>query len=207
MQVPTVSIKIKGLKALEALGTQNNLLAGLNLKGAGAATAKMKGLGAGAGQLVDFETKRVFMTPDGVRVVQEFDGHVLLNGKGATKVVVKGGKGAASTVIVKGGKGAAKTVIVKGAVAKGALATSPIAQGAIVTKGPVVVKVAAAKSAMVPGAALSAKGLGWSLGLGGLGPWLALGAVGLAATGVYLYLRARNMEQTPDEDHDFEAPL
>lgn len=88
-------------------------------------------------------------------------------------------------------------VATKGALAKG-----------LGAKSGVVVKGSGVKAVMVPGAALSAKGLGWSLGLGGFGPWLALGALGLAATGIYFYLRAQAMERLPEPpEGDFESPM
>lgn len=167
MEVPTVSIKIKGLDAIQALSGKGQLLGTLKVP-AGAAAAK----GPASLKFTELEAKRVIVTKKGL-VLQEIEGHAVLEGS----------NGFAAT--------------------KSAVTT----KGALGTKGGVVVKSAAAKSAIVPGAALSAKGLGWSLGLGGLGPWLALGALGLAATGVYFYLRAQRMETEADDGGDFESAM
>lgn len=91
---------------------------------------------------------------------------------------------------------------------------------AVVTKAAAVTKAASVKGAGVAavsgaattkgaigtGAALSAKTVGWSLGLGGFGPWLALGALGLAATGVYLYLRSQQVQDALEEPDEFGTP-
>jgi hypothetical protein len=74
------------------------------------------------------------------------------------------------------------------------------------TKGLGAKSAIATKGAVGTSAALSAKHLGWSLGLGGIGPWLVLGAVGLAAAGVYMYLRAQQEADMLPEPDEFESP-
>ncbi len=154
MEAPTISIKIKGLTAIEALSKKGQLLSGL--KGS---TASLK--------LGELEAKKILVTKNGL-VLKEIEGHAVLDvPKAATKAAAKGAAGKAA-VVVKG-----------------------------------------AKAAVVPGTAMSAKGLGWSLGLGGFGPWLALGALGLAATGLYFYLRAQTMDRMPPQANqleDIDAP-
>jgi hypothetical protein len=86
------------------------------------------------------------------------------------------------------------------------LAPAALGKTGAVAKGVGAKSAVASKSVVSTGAALSAKGLGWSLGLGGLGPWLVLGAVGLAATGVYMYLRAQQEEDALREADEFESP-
>jgi hypothetical protein len=161
MEVPTISIKIKGLNAIEALSGKGQLLGGLKMQGG---LASMK--------ITELEAKRVLVTKKGL-ILQEVEGHAVFDvPKAATKAATKG------------------------AIAKGMGAKS-----AIVVKG------SGMKAVMVPTAAMSAKGLGWSLGLGGFGPWLALGALGLAATGVYFYLRAQAMESAPEQLEDIDSPI
>ncbi len=153
MEAPTVSIKIKGLQAIEAFTKKGQLLSGL--KGS---TTSLK--------LGEIEAKKVLVTKNGL-VLKEIEGHAVLDApKAAAKAAAKG-----------------------------------VGKGAVVVKG--------AKAAVVPGTAMSAKGLGWSLGLGGFGPWLALGALGLAATGLYFYLRAQTMDRIPPQAsqlEDIDAP-
>jgi len=94
----------------------------------------------------------------------------------------------------------AKVAATKAAVAKAAVGKVALAKGA--SQGAVV----GSKVALGSSAAMSAKSVGWSLGLGGLGPWLALGALGLAATGIYLYLRSQQPQDAFEEPDEFEAP-
>ncbi len=160
MEAPTVTIKIKGLKAIHALGG----------KGA-AGGVKIKGLAVGKGaamKVAEVETTRVVATKGGlVMQATEIETHVMAGAKG------------------KAAMGAKTAMVTKGAAAKSAVA---------------------GKGAVGTGAALSAKGIGWSLGLGGFGPWLVLGALGLTAAGIYLYLRADQEEELQLDQDPFEAP-
>lgn len=97
----------------------------------------------------------------------------------------------AITKVASGKAVIGKAAVTKAAVAKGAT------QGALT----------GSKAVYGTGAALAAKSAGWSLGLGGLGPWLALGALGLAATGIYLYLRAQQSEDALQDPDEFESPV
>jgi hypothetical protein len=73
------------------------------------------------------------------------------------------------------------------------VAKSSVAQGAIGAKSGSAAKVAISGAASKGAGAAMYKGIGWNLWLGGLGPWLVLGSVGMAAMGVYFYLRAQRL--------------
>ena len=92
MEVPAVSIKIKGLQAIEALGGKGGLLAGLKAKG-----------GAAAVKLGELEAKRVLLTKKGALILGEVEGN-LFGPKAATL-----GKGALGTKGAMVAKGAAAT--------------------------------------------------------------------------------------------------
>jgi hypothetical protein len=145
MDAPTISIKIKGLQAVDAL----NSLGGLKINGVNA----LVGMGR-------MEANRAAMAGKGLMMREmEMEGNrMLLQAKGA---------------------GMAKTTVTTGAQATAVGAKSAAAG---------TTKVAGAAGAAMFGS----KGLG-SLWLGGLGPWLVLTSLGLAATGIYFYLRAQRM--------------
>jgi hypothetical protein len=162
MDVPTISIKIRGLQALEAMNGNGQLLGGVKIKGANALMG-----------LREIEGNRALMAKKGMMLRE-----VEIEGR---RMMLQPQTG---------------TTAAKGMVAKTASATSTM-------------KGVAAKGAVVSGTgAVAAHGVGWGLGLGGLGPWLALAALGLAATGIYFYMRAQQLAQASAQDAgEFEQPV
>jgi hypothetical protein len=167
MDAPTISIKIKGLQALNAL---NGGLGGVKINGANA----LLGMGG-------MEANRAVMAQKGLLMREmEMEGNRMMlaqppNGAGA------GIAKAAATTNAATGTTAATT------------ATNVGAKSAAVagTKG------------LGGGAAVKSMGYYYSPWLGALGPWVILASVGLAATGIYFYLRAqRMMLEGPSRDHD-----
>jgi len=132
---------------------------------------------AAGAKLGELEATRVLATKKGL----------LLHGVELEAPCVPAASKTAAGKAALGGKAA----LAKGAVAKGATSS----------------KVVGGKAALGTGAALSAKSAGLGLGLGGLGPWLALGALGLAATGIYLYLRAQQPQDAFQEPDELESPV
>jgi hypothetical protein len=174
MDVPTISIKIRGLQALEAMNGNGQIMGGVKIKG-------MKALMG----------------------LRELDGNrrALMAKKGMLmrEVEMEGGRRMMMQPLTPPTPPMDTATAVKGAVAK-------------TTSGASTLKGVAAKGAIVSGtgagAAATAHGLGWGLGLGGLGPWLALAALGLAATGIYFYMRAQQLAQAANEDNgDLEPPV
>lgn len=154
MDAPTISIKIRGLQALEAMRGNGQLLGGVKIQGANALMG-----------LREMEGNRAVMAKKGMMLREvELEGRRMML------------------------QPPAPTTAAKGVVAKSAPATSAV-------------KGIAAKGAVVSGTgAAAAHGIGWGLGLGGLGPWLALAALGLAATGIYFYMRAQQLAQASAQD-------
>ncbi len=148
MDAPTISIKIKGLQAVDAL----NNLGGLKINGANALL-----------RMGEIEANRAALAGKGAMMREmEMEGNrMLLQAKGA---------------------GAAKTSVA-------ATTTNAVAGGA---KSAAVGTTKVAGAAPVGATMFGSKGLG-ALWLGGLGPWLVLTSLGLAATGIYFYLRAQRM--------------
>jgi hypothetical protein len=157
MDAPSISIKIRGLQALEAMNGNGQLMGGIKIKGAGALMG-----------LREIEGNRAIMAKKGL-MMRELE----LEGR---RMMLQPSNGATAA---------------KGAITKGTTATATM-------------KGVAAKSAVVSGAggAAAMSSVGWGLGLGGLGPWLALAALGLAATGIYFYLRAQQLAKASTEDLD-----
>jgi hypothetical protein len=154
MDAPTISIKIRGLQALEAMNGNGQLLGGMKIQGANTLMG-----------LRELEGNRALMAKKGMMLREvELEGRRMMlqqsNGTAAAKGMVA--KTTSATTTMKG-------VATKGAVASGTGVTA-------------------------------AHGIGWGLGLGGLGPWLALAALGLAATGIYFYMRAQQLAQASGED-------
>ena len=171
MDAPTISIKIRGLQALEAMNGNGQVMGGVKIKG-------MKAL-MGLRELDG--NRRALMAKKGMLMRE-------IEMEGGRRMMMQPPSPPMDTA------GA-----VKGVVAKGSSATSTL-------------KGVAAKGALVSGtgagAAATAHGLGWGLGLGGLGPWLALAALGLAATGIYFYMRAQQLAQAAAEDNgDLDPPV
>ena len=163
MDVPTISIKIRGLQALEAMNGNGQLLGGVKIQGANALM-----------RLPEMEGNRAIMAKKGMMLREvELEGRRMMlqppNATTATKGMVA--------------KTASATSTMKGVAAKGAVVSGT---GAVAAHG---------------------MGYGWGLGLGGLGPWLALAALGLAATGIYFYMRAQQLAEASGQDpHDLEQP-
>jgi hypothetical protein len=163
--VPTISIKINGLQALN----DGQILGGAKLNGANLAMmgedgnralmAKKAALLMRGGGEMEMEGKRMILLQPS-------------NGAGMTK-------GALGSSGAGGGAVGAKSAVATNAAMSGAPAATANSGAA------------AAKSASA--AAASAKGMGWNLALGGFGPWLVLGSLGIAAVGLYFYLRAERM--------------
>jgi hypothetical protein len=170
MEVPAVSIKIKGMDAINALAGKGQLLGGMKLKGA-AALGQLEGarLGAAKGLTVsglELETEKVILGKHGFAIAEiEAKGPILLK-SGAAK----------SAGVAKGA-----TLACKGAAAKGSAGTIWTAKG------------------------LS---LGLGVGLGAVGPFLVLAALGLGATGIYLYRRNKKLDAQDilDEEAELESP-
>jgi hypothetical protein len=162
MDAPSISIKIRGLQALEALNGNGQLMGGIKIKG----TQALMGLREIEGN------RRAVMANKGMMMRE-------IEMEGRRQMMMQPTQGATAA---------------KGAVTKGTTATVSTVKGV------------AAKTAVVSGASAGAggaaalNGVGWGLGLGGLGPWLALAALGLAATGVYFYLRAQQLAKASAED-------
>jgi hypothetical protein len=183
MEAPLLSIKVKGLDALQ----------GLTIKGPGLGALKVKGLGAIGARGIEFETLRAGTAKaakgvtlravdlEGVKLATTSKGTVLTAtgvDHGCELLTIKGAKAAAAsgtTKTIAVGKGAtALKLKVAGTAAKGAVCTPPCASGTIWS-----------------GTGLS---LGLGLGLGAWGPVLLLGTAGLVAAGIYLYRRNRELE-------------
>ena len=181
MDAPTISIKIRGLQALEALNGNGQL----------AGTMKIKGANALMGLREMENNRRAIMTKKGMMMREmEMEGRRMMlqpsnmNGMNGGMNGMNGGMNG-----MNGGMNGMSAT--KGAVAKSGSTVGATMKGA------------AAKGAVVSGAGAAsygAKGVGWGLGLGGLGPWLALAALGLAATGIYFYMRAQQLAQSAAED-------
>lgn len=157
-----------------------NAIPSLSAKGPLVGVVKLKGAAAGTAAVTglhELEAGRAVVTKKGVLLY----GAELEPDCIAGLAKASGGKAALGKAAL-GKAGVSKAVIVKSAATGG-------------------------KAAIGTGAALSAKSVGWGLGLGGLGPWLALGALGLAATGIYLYLRSQQPEAEIQEPDDFESPV
>jgi hypothetical protein len=172
MDVPTISIKIRGLQALEALNGNGQLLGGMKMQGGNALMG-----------LREIEGNRAIMAKKGMML---------------REIEMEGGRRMMLQPPPDGGATAAK-----GMVAKTTAATSTMTSATSTVKG------VAAKGAVVSGTgAVAAHGVGWGLGLGGLGPWLALAALGLAATGIYFYMRAQQLAQASGHDmSDLDQPV
>jgi hypothetical protein len=176
MDAPTISIKIRGLQALEALNGNGQLLGGMKIQGGNA----VMGLREIEGN------RRAIMAKKGMMMREvEIEGRrrMMLQATDPTT-----------------------TANAKGLVAKTASATSMATSPATSTA---TIKGVAAKGAAATGTgALAAHGVGWGLGLGGLGPWLALAALGLAATGIYFYMRAQQLAAASVHDNsDLDQPV
>jgi hypothetical protein len=176
MDAPTISIKINGLRAVDGLNGQ--LLGGIKIKGANAI------LGMGGR-----EANRAMMGQNGLmmRMREMEDGRRMMQGpmQGPMQPMQSMQSMQPAMQPIQPPNGIAE-------IAKGSAATTKAAAGG------------AAKSAgLGGGAAYHSKGLAMSLWLGGFGPWLVLGSLGLAATGIYFYLRAqRMMLERGDEEYD-----
>jgi hypothetical protein len=145
-----ISIKIKGLQAIDALN-RGQLLGGVKIQGVNALLG-MRGM--------------------------EANGALMNKGLLMREVEIEGNR----MMLMQPSQGA-------GAVKAPALSAVAPKSAAAMTKG----AGAAATTKSVGVAALSTKGWGYGLWLGGFGPWLVLGSLGLAATGVYFYLRAQRL--------------
>jgi hypothetical protein len=176
MDAPTISIKIRGLQALEALNGNGQLLGGMKIQGGNA----LMGLREMEGN------RRAIMAKKGMMMR---GGEIEMEGR--RRMMMQAAPDPTTT-----------TANAKGMVAKTASATSAATT-------PATIKGAAAKGAAVSGTGvLASHGVGWGLGLGGLGPWLALAALGLAATGIYFYMRAQQLAAiSAHETNDLDQPV
>jgi hypothetical protein len=173
MDAPTISIKIRGLQALQALNGNGQLVGGMQIQGGNA----LMGLREIDGN------RRALMAKKGMMM----GGEVEMEGR--RRMILQ----AADPTT---------TANAKGMIGKTASATS-------MATSPATIKGVAAKGAAASGTgALAAHGVGWGLGLGGLGPWLALAALGLAATGIYFYMRAQQLAAASTRDtSDLDQPM
>lgn len=209
METAAISIKVKGADAIRILTRDGQLLVGLKGKGA-AAAAK------GAVKVGELEATRAAAVGKGValRSLEVEGGRVVGAGKALT---IQGGE-VEATYVVNGTGTAAKTMTVpKGVVAaKAASGKVAAASGKAAAKAAVVAPVVAG-AALAPGQAALAAGkgaatsagtiwtgtgfsLGLGLGLGALGPILVVSALGLIATGVYLYRRNQRWVPYAEEE-------
>lgn len=167
MEAPSITIKYKGLAALHALGQDPLLSPGTAILGKGA----LKGT-------AEIETKRLAATGKGT---------VLKTTEVETKWVAVKSKGAACPLGYTNCewtfKGAGKALGSKTAATKVAVAGGKTAASG----GQVAMAAAKGSGTIWTGTGFS---LGLGLGLGALGPVLALGALGLTATGIYLYRKS-----------------
>jgi hypothetical protein len=175
MDAPTISIKIRGLQAVDALNN-GQLLGGLKLNGGNVMMA-MRNMGDG---------NRMMMAKKGL-LMREME----MEGNRMMLLQQQGGGGNAVTA------------------AKSALASAP-SPASVSSSASNVIAGKSATTAAVSGAAskgggvMIGKGLGLNLWLGGLGPWLVLGSVGMAAMGLYFYLRAQRLMLASGGEEEFD---
>jgi len=133
-------------------------------------------------------------------------------GKGGAAAKGAGAKGAGAAACKKGGAmkmvagvapgqgaGAAKVAVASGASANLPLVAPKVAVAASQVAAPVAAGAATATKAAAAGTIWNGTGmsLGLGLGLGALGPVLALSALGLCATGIYMYGQRAVLDSTP----------
>jgi hypothetical protein len=171
MDAPTISIKIRGLQAVDALNN-GQLLGGLKING-GSAMMAMRGM----------DGNRMMMAKKGLLMREmEMEGNRMMMAQPTPMGNMANAAPAAKTTLA-----AAPASVPASNVVAAKSATTAAVSGAA-TKG---------------GAVGITKGIGLNLWLGGLGPWLVLGSVGMAAMGLYFYLRAqRLMLGNGDEELD-----
>lgn len=200
METAAISIKVKGADAIRILTQDGQLLVGLKGKGAAA-------VGKGAAlKISEIEAARIGAVGKGValrsleieggRIVGAGKALAIEGGEVEATYVMKGTGTAAKTAVVKNGVVAVKGVSAKAAAKAAAVSPAAVLAPAVITPGKAVVvagKGAAAGSAAGSGAGTIWTGTGFSLGLGlglgAMGPILLIAALGLIATGVYLFKR------------------
>lgn len=204
METASITIKLKGAKALQVLNGKG-LLSVAKLKGAGAALAPAGLAKAAAVPAAEVEGVALLGNTTNVVGATEIEG---------THIATATGNTGAQAVSAK--VSAAKSSLAKPAALTGKMvaAQAPSAQAlgagasSAAVKLPALSAATASKSALTAGKAATGTiwsgtglSLGLGLGLGAVGPALLLGALGLTATGIYLYRRNRHdPEAGPDPD-------
>jgi hypothetical protein len=210
MDAPMISIKLKGLQAIQALNANGGQfmgpMMGMNLNGGGI-LVRLKDMDNGRMMLkmkngmmmmrdMDMEGKRMLLLQPASPPPPP---PVPLAAKAATKIAIAPAAPAmeAMAAAKTSSVAAAKTAMSAAGAGKTALAVASAPAAIATTKS---AALSVAKSAAVPAAA-ALSGLGWGLALGALWPWIALGSAGLAATGIYFYVQARRMvTEVPEWD-------
>jgi hypothetical protein len=194
MDTSTISIKVKGIDAINALTGKGQLLSGMKLKG----IATSQGI---VWKAAEFEVAKVGAA-SGMAGAAEVETTALATKKGLVLKSIECEGGTLCPLVTNAGAPSA---------ASGSVAGAAKASGA---KGATVVK-ASAGAAAKTGAAASAKGGACAassglcaktvgLGLGGAAPYLIGGAVVLAGAALYMYLRSRRLLEEAEDIGDLE---
>ena len=227
METASITIKLKGAKALQALNGKG-VVTVAKLKGAGLAltpvanaaavpAAEIEAKGVLAGNMVgtaEVEGTRVAVAtgnaPAGAKTVSgslSTAKSAVVKPAAAASQAVAGQAPAAKGLVAKPAAAASKVVAAKAPAAQAMQSTASSA----VAKVPVLKAVGAGKSVAVAGKAATGTiwsgtglSLGLGLGLGAVGPAVLLGALGLTATGIYLYRRNRQVELEPEASGNFD---
>lgn len=208
MATPTIQIRLKGAKALAALG-KNGGGAGLQLqlgtmtKGGLGRVGEVEGARGGVGQAVMARGGEVEGARGGIGKAVMARGGELEGARGGLgKAVMARGGEMEGARMVSGTREVGSHHL--GGLSKAKSATSV---GVVTPKGAgAVVHGAGAVKGASAGTIWSGTGmsLGIGLGLGGYGPLLLLGVVALTATGIYLWQRERAKEQELEDLDDFD---
>lgn len=199
METASITIKLKGAKALQVLNGKS-VVTVAKLKGAGLAlspVAKVAAVPAAELEATRFVGNVVTTT--------EIEGAPVAVATGKAQAGAKAVSGrafAAKGALAKPGSAAGKVVAAKASAAQAmqsgassAAANVPVLKAVGASKSAAVTAGKAATGTIWSGTGLS---LGLGLGLGAIGPAVLLGALGLTATGIYLYRRNRQVEFQPE---------
>lgn len=205
METASITIKLKGAKALQVLNGKG-LVSVAKLKGAGAALAPAGLAKAAAVPAAEVEGVALLGNTTNLVGATEIEGTQVASATGNTGAQAVSAKVSAAKSSLA--KPAALTGKMVAAQAPSAQALGAGASSAAAAKLPALSAATASKSALAAGKAATGTiwsgtglSLGLGLGLGAVGPALLLGALGLTATGIYLYRRNRHdPEAGPDPD-------
>lgn len=210
MEPSFISIKVRGVNAIQALHENLHLLGGGKAQGAavvGKAAAATKGAvatqGAGFGKTAVVSVAELGGTPPCLwaRTAEIEGGRTITAAKGTLMrgIEVEGGRLAASSkgLALRATEVEAGRIcpLLSNAKLEGARSAVSVGKSAA-AKGLATASGTAAKAAASSGTIWSGTGLslGLGMGLGALGPFLLLTSLGLVATGIYLYRRNRALD-------------